>query len=193
MASFCVINQAGEPQRWGTCADDKVQAQAKKDGERALSEWPPSENHIYVNGAWESRPPKPPASTWDADAKTWVSTMTVEQARSEKWQQMKRARDTEEFNVFTWSGRPFDGDAEARRRISEAVRAVQRDVQGFTPRTWTCADKTRITLAAADVLSLDAAADARTQAAHTKGRTVWDAIQAAVTVEEVNAIEWPRG
>jgi hypothetical protein len=108
------------------------------------------------------------------------------------WSRIKGARDAAEFGVFTWSGHTFDGDESAQRRLAMAEQAAQRAVAaGLSPTIdWTLADNTAVTLSAQDVIAAFAAMTDNIRAAHDKARALRAQIEAATTVEQLEAITW---
>ena len=55
---------------------------------------------------------------------------------------------------------------------------------------WTCSDDTSLTLTASSMMNLGVAVGAHIDALHQRTRTAKDAIQAATTVADVNAVVW---
>ncbi len=126
-------------------------------------------------------------------ALAWVNTDTVEQARSRRWAVIKAQRDAVEFGGFTWDGSAFDSDAQSQPRIMGAVQMATLAAaagQSFGL-AWTLADNSVRTLDGADMIAVGLALGAHVGTAHAIARTLREQIEAAATVEDVAAIDWP--
>lgn len=144
----------------------------------------------YVSsGAVHAVPPAPsPAHTWDWPSKSWV--LSLADAKDAKWAEVKAARDAREFGTFRWNGFDFDGDVQAQRRLNLAVLAAQAALMagGSWTMDWTLFDNSTKTLSATDMIGVVEALGANIAAAHEAARAKRTLIEAATTVEQLDAI-----
>ena len=124
---------------------------------------------------------------FDYVIKTWV--LNLSEAKTQAKDRITKARDTEESNGFVAYGKVFDSDLAAIQRISVAVQAANAVGESFTV-VWTCKDNTTITLDHAQTLALPAFMADVANTLHIKARSLKDQIEAATTLEEINAIVW---
>lgn len=110
--------------------------------------------------------------------------------RVEVWAAVKAQRDAKEFGPFSWGALTFDGDAESKSRLSLAAMAAQAAIASGQSWVvdWTLADNSTVTLSAADVIGVVQAMGANITAAHQAARIKRAAIEAAQTIEELDAI-----
>lgn len=109
-------------------------------------------------------------------------------ARSE----IKSRRDLEEQLPFEYLGKMFDADEKSIKRLTLASQAAQSAIlagQTFEI-TWTCADNSTITLDQNQMLGVLGAMMLRGVGLHEKARLLKAKIDAAETVEEVEAVVW---
>lgn len=131
-----------------------------------------------------------PFMVYDPATGGWKDSRTLADLKAEKWAQSKAARDAQEFGPFSWGAFMFDGDAESKSRLSLAAMAAQAAIasgQGWEV-DWTLADNSTVSLSAADVIGVVQAMGANITAAHQAARIKRAAIEAAATVEELDAI-----
>lgn len=129
--------------------------------------------------------------TWQ-DWNTLPPSKTLEEARAEKWAEMKRRRSELEFGGFAWEGVVFDSDAISVQKISSAVQlAVLAQMAGQPfDIDFTVADNSVVTLDASQMIAVGLALGTHVQAVYARGRVKRAAIEAAPTVAEVDAIAW---
>lgn len=138
-----------------------------------------------------SAPPRPGKGyEWDWQAKAWL--LEISSARSVVWDAVKIARNGREFGPFTWGGHVFDGDIDAQRRINLAVLGAQVALAAGQPWSvdWTLADNSFVTLSASDMVGVAEAMGASINAAHEWARGLRIQIDAASTIDELEAV-WP--
>lgn len=118
----------------------------------------------------------------------WVPDLTA--SRASAWSAVKRERDAREFGTFEHAGATFDGDEAAQRRINLAVLGAQAALSAGQPWSidWTLADNSVITLSASDMIAVAESLGANIQAAHDWARDLRVQIEAAQTVEQLDAI-----
>ena len=114
---------------------------------------------------------------------------TIEEAKQQKWEEIKAYRDAEEQSGCPYMGSVLDSDSLSVQRINTAVQAAQVVGESFEV-SWTMKDNTVIHMAYADVLGMPAALAVFSNQLHMKAREKRDQINAAQTIEEVEAIAW---
>ena len=141
-----------------------------------------------VEGANDESAPSMSFSVAEAVINTPAPTL-LESVRQSRLQQMRDKRNAVEFGTFEWDGATFDASPSTVVRLIGSV-MMSSWVQGFTV-NWTLADDTERSMTAADLVSLAQALGAHTLATHEKYKTAKAALQAATTIEEVQAVTWP--
>lgn len=116
---------------------------------------------------------------------------TLEEAREEKWEEIKAARDKAEQSGCPYMDSVLDSDSLSVQRINTAVQAAQVIGEAFEV-DWTMQDNTVIHMTYADVLGMPAALAVFSNELHMKARKLREQINAANRVEEVNAISWQQ-
>ncbi len=144
----------------------------------------------YAHIDWGQETPIPQA---ELDAA--LSSVSLSLAKVNKRAQINAARDDEEAGGFSYLGKRFDSDAQAIKRLYGAAMAAQAAIAGGMPPsatmvTWTTADGTTIDLTYADAAAVPVAMAQVAGALHAKVRTLKAQVEAAATVDEVNAIQW---
>lgn len=114
-------------------------------------------------------------------AKEWFDSRTLIDLKNEKWEQFKKLRDDLEFGGFEFEGHIYDSDRISQGRIMGAAMSQ-------TDQVWTVADNTTVSLTATQLASLYATLQIHVANAHARGRTARQALDAATTVEEIDAI-----
>ena len=116
----------------------------------------------------------------------------IQYARDRKWRQIKAAKEAEMSSPLTTPYGVFDCDAESEKRITGAIMLLQ-TLEGMgTPTTvdFVLADNSVVTLTTAQMVEVGLIMGARVQAAISKASNLRSAIEAAITVEEVEAVVW---
>lgn len=102
----------------------------------------------------------------------------------------KADRNRTEFGPFTYNGMTFDGDVNAQRRLSGVVSAAKSAIaagQTFT-KEFTLADNSVVQLTAEDFIGIEMAKLWQVDVAFQEYRLKKAAIEAAATLEELEAI-----
>jgi hypothetical protein len=130
---------------------------------------------------------------WDEEIERWVASPTLAALRLARWSQVKVQRAASEFGGFAWDGSAFDSDEMSQARIIGAVQMAVLAAAAEQPFAidWTLQDNTVRTLSGADMIAVGLALGTHVATAHTIARALRDAIEAAATAEELEAIEWP--
>jgi hypothetical protein len=133
------------------------------------------------------------AWAWDDVTERWVSQPTLAALKIARWSQVKVQRAAVEFGGFAWDGSAFDSDEMSQARIIGAVQMAVLAAAAEQPFAidWTLQDNTVRTLSGADMIAVGLALGTHVATAHTIARALRDAIEAAATAEELEAIEWP--
>ncbi|EPA2504286.1 DUF4376 domain-containing protein [Acinetobacter baumannii] len=143
---------------------------------------PPSSNMYYYNGEWVEMPVKPtPHHIFNFQMKDWVDPRSLDQAKEQKWLEIKQMRETTEFGGFIFEGNKFDSDEKAQSRII-AASALGVDVE------WTLFDNSVVTLSGDKLKLLKQALAEHVSMCHSRSRQARERIFAAMTIEELEAI-----
>ena len=125
--------------------------------------------------------PPTPNHTFDYVIKEWVDLRTLDEIKAQRWTGIKSLRDQIEFGVFEFEGNIYDSDQVSQGRMLGVVLAG-------LPQIWTLANNTTVSLSAEQLKSLYAALKMHVAIAHERGRIAREAIQAATTKEQIEAI-----
>lgn len=125
--------------------------------------------------------PPTPNHTFDYVIKEWVDLRTLDEIKAQRWTGIKSLRDQIEFGVFEFEGNIYDSDQVSQGRMLGVVLAG-------LPQIWTLANNTTVSLSAEQLKSLYAALQMHVAVAHERGRIAREAIQAATTKEQIEAI-----
>lgn len=118
---------------------------------------------------------------FDYVCKEWIDPRSLGEFKVQKWTEIKSKRDDFEFGSFDFEGNQYDSDQVSQGRILGAVLAG-------LPQIWTLANNTTASLSAEQLKSLYAALQMHVAIAHERGRIAREAIQAATTKEQIEAI-----
>lgn len=112
---------------------------------------------------------------------------TIDEVKVIKKSVLKAERDQKEVLPIEYNGNSFDYDNKARDRINAAIIAL--DMAGAEATLqWTTADNTNATVTAQDLRNIIAAVAMRSNTLHEQYRAAKEAVNAAETKEEVEAI-----
>lgn len=126
--------------------------------------------------------------TWSEALLSWVVDMGA--ARQYFVKVAKAARSAKEFAPFTYNGMTLDGDLDAQRRLSVLVSAAKSAIAAgysFT-KDFTLADNTIVQFTAEDFIGIEMAKLWQVDVAFQEYRLKKAAIEAAATLEELEAI-----
>ena len=112
---------------------------------------------------------------------------TLDELKSDKINEFKSIRDTEEVKPIAYNGNLFDFDDKARDRINSAIIALSITGQNIE---WTTADNTEAMVNADDLRGVVAAVAVRSNELHAKYRELKASVLACTTAEEVAKIAW---
>lgn len=143
---------------------------------------PPKSNMFYQDG-WVEMPAQPsPHFIFDYEIKQWVDPRTLDEIKSQKWDEIKSQRDQLEFSGFEFEGNIYDSDQVSQGRI---MRASSSGVD----QTWTLADNTTVELSASQLQQLYAVLQAHIASVHERGRIARQLIFDAETKEQAESIQ----
>lgn len=160
----------------------------------------PLEQGVFLipGGAVDAFPPVVPqgkrarwSDGWvleDAPAPETEPAPTLDEVRQAKIAQIDRARDTALEDGFIFNGVRYDCDDLSVQRITGAAVLGILNPAFVTP--WITFDNSVVTLTAADLAGLGAAAAGHVATQLFKARELKDEVLAATTVEQVSAINW---
>lgn len=112
-------------------------------------------------------------------------------AQVRRWAKLKQERDALDFAPISHADFEIDADQQARLDIMGAIMAMQ--AAGQSTRLWRCSDNQMRELSLSDLLAVGTAIAARRQHLIETSDALWQQLQAAQTVEEVEAVAWPAG
>lgn len=145
---------------------------------------PPCPNMFFQEGKWINIPTQPsPYHFFDYETKKWVDNRSLEDVKRLKWEHIKQQRDQFEYGGFEFDGGIYDSDQVSQGRIMGAAVAGVDQI-------WTLADNTTIDLSASQLQQLYAALQAHIANAHERGRIARQKIEAALTYEEIEAVNF---
>lgn len=149
--------------------------------------------YIDSEGALTLRPQAPSSVyVWNHVSNTWVDPRTLAELKDAKWQEIKEARNTQEFGGFIWDGSHFSSDITSQQRISSAVQLAsisKNSGQPFTV-TWTLSNNTTRTLNADEMILVGLTLGNHVEAGFIKGQLLQQQIAEAQTAAELAAISW---
>lgn len=121
--------------------------------------------------------PVPPAPTPEEE---------LAAAKTRKKSELTNRRDQEEYLNITTSKGTFEFDQLSRTRLQDAMAAMTET----DTRQWTTADGTIVEVMLKDIQDIFAAANVRSDINYAKLQRLKEAVEAATSIEEVNAIQW---
>lgn len=146
----------------------------------------------YVSGGSYFPLPARPSGNYVFNylSKQWEDPRTLDDFKAEKQASVKKRRDAAEFALFIYNGMTFDGDVDAQRRLSGVVSAAKSAIAAGHPFTkdFTLADNSVVQLTAEDFVGIEMAKIWQIDAAFQEYRLKRAAIEAATTLEELEAI-----
>ena len=116
---------------------------------------------------------------------------SLEDVKTAKINELKSIRDTKEVEPVQTSKGIFDYDDKSRDRLAIARQSLE-DNPSVESIVWTTADNQRVSMGIADFAAINGAAAVRSNSLHIKYNELKQRVNAAQTVEEVEAIHWPE-
>jgi len=129
----------------------------------------PSDGHVfnYATGSWD---------------------LDIDLARHLKWDAIKAARSAQEHDTFEWNGNVLQCDESSQVRIQAAVQAAI--IDDSVTNVWTLADNSTLTLNATELKAIGKALSEHVKGCHERGRMLRAQIDAATTLQDLEAIVW---
>ena len=118
-----------------------------------------------------------------------IPAPTLEEAKETKINELKSVRDTKEVEPVQTSKGVFDYDDKSRDRLAIARQSLE-DNPSVESIVWTTADNQRVAMTIADFAEINSMAAYRSNRLHVKYNDLKAEVNAAQTVEEVEAITW---
>lgn len=147
-------------------------------------EEPSTPNDYWSGYGWVTPPPKPEGIwyTFDYVSKQWIDPRSLDDVKTQKWEEIKAQRDQLEFGGFVFDGHLYDSDQVSQSRIMGAAAAGIDQI-------WTLADNSTVELTASQLQQLYAALQAHIAGVHERGRIARQLILDAQTKDQVEAIQ----
>lgn len=129
---------------------------------------------------------------WDWGTKSWSDPRTLSELKEARWTLIKQARDDAEQAGFLWDGSTFDSDMVSQSRIQGASQLATLALINSQPFSigWTLADNSVRTLDAQAMIAVGTAMGQHINDQHAKGRMLRAQLDAAITPEDIEAVEW---
>lgn len=112
-------------------------------------------------------------------------------ARARRWASLKRHRDSLMYAPISYEDYEVDADMDSQVKMLGSAFIMQLDP--MSTKMWRCTDNTMRELNLTDLLNIGNALASRTQALINTTAVLWDDLEEASTVEEIQAINWPSG
>ncbi|QDP58956.1 MAG: hypothetical protein Unbinned2819contig1003_42 [Prokaryotic dsDNA virus sp.] len=142
----------------------------------------------YVSGGELREKSERPSSAHFFNYDTAAWELNLDEAKAQAWDNLKLDRDAQEFGAFSYNAWMFDADADSQARINSAAQAAM--IDDTFDAIWTLADNTTQALTATQLKELCKALSNHIKAAHDRGRIVRAQVEAATTIQELEAISW---
>lgn len=190
MSEITLYKPNGEITRWVDCLEQFHATQPTGDEAFVLGRVSNQTHYMDVATALPVQKPPRPSShhIFNYTIKQWEDPRTLQDFKDTQWNLIKQARSQAEYAGFTWDGSTFDSDALSQNRITGAVTLAQLSTS-FTI-DWILADNTVRTLNQISMLQVGATLGQHVAAVFTNGVLRREAIEAATTPEEVEAVVW---
>lgn len=149
--------------------------------------------HYVFLGDFRRIPSQPgPHHEWDWVTKQWREPSDLASAKAKKWSQIKVDRDAHEHGGFDTSWGRFDSGPTSQTKLIGAAQLASIALAQGTPFgiEWTLQDNTSVPLDANQMISVGVALAAHIDAAHQRGRQLRAQIEAATTLQDLEAIQW---
>ena len=194
MIDFFIYKPSGEIICSGRCPQNILEMQgAHLEGvtvQEGVASW---ETDYILDGNVTPKGVPPSADhIFDYTTKQWVDPRTLDDHKSAKWKEIKCQRDVAEFATFTYNNMEFDGDLDAQRRLAAYISVSKSSIAAGQPfeAEFTLANNTNVTLTAQDFVGIELAKVQAVAATFNHASALRAQIDAATTVQEVEAITW---
>jgi hypothetical protein len=119
----------------------------------------------------------------------WQDPRTLEQVRSAHWAALKAARAAKDYAPITIDGIELDTADASRMDFMGAIMSMQ--ITGQASRPWRCSDNTMRDLTLAQIMSAGIGIADRRSALIGVSDVLYQQVNAAQSIADVLAIEWP--
>jgi hypothetical protein len=139
-------------------------------------------------------PPKPDKNyTWDWGTKSWVDIRAIEEIKNAKWGKIKLARLKNLANPLVTPYGTFDCNTVSRANIIQTVQYIQllSISNPSATATFTLKDNSTVDLNSAQITEVGILLGQHVEQVYSTARNLRQLITNALTIEEVNAINWP--
>ncbi len=145
---------------------------------------------IYFDSGKIAHIPQRPSvyHVFNYTTKQWEDPRTLDDLKKAQWSTIKQALTAAEYAGFTWDGSTFDSDTLSQNRIMNHVTLAQMSPEFVID--WTLADNTVRTLIREEMVAVGIALGVHVQTQFAKAQALRVLIDAANTVEEVEAVIW---
>lgn len=191
MINYISFNEAGEEIKRGTCTSAALPVIASECSNIQIVETLPN-NPVYFKNNTVIEIPNSPSKfhKWGIESDSWeMDENSISQAKHSRKQLINLNRDNARNAGFMAFGKLFDSNEAARTNIMFAAQAAMLLPDTFTI-DWTCADNTQITLNKEQLLQLPVLLVSAGDALHQKALALKVQIDAATTLEEIEAVIW---
>ena len=197
LIDYVLVNHlSGEIEVSGRCQEGDLEAQPVADHQVKVVGYGSPATHYYTplglreyspeHRAAKARPQ--PHSLWDNSLMQWVDVRPLTELRAARWAQVKADRAAAIDAPIDTPWGQFDANAPSRAAIAEAL--ALDDPTGTI--TWTLADNTDCLLFRSTLAEVLRLIDERTQDARRVARTLRSRIDAAASIDDLEAITWPQ-
>ncbi|MBC6819465.1 hypothetical protein CKK01_18540, partial [Acinetobacter baumannii] len=113
----------------------------------------------------------------------WIDSRTIDEAKLQKWEQIKQIRDQYEFGGFEFENKFYDSDPNSQLRIATAA------LLGVSVE-WTLKDNSVVNLSPDQLIDLKTSLAVHINNIHERGRIARQKIETALTYEEIEAVNF---
>ena len=133
-----------------------------------------------------------PVHVFDYGSKIWFDPRSLEELKTVKWSEIKKARTEAEVSGFTWDGVVFDSDLVSQQRISAAIQmaSITAAAGEVFSITWTLQDNSTRVLSASDMSAVGISLGNHVAELHVKAQKLRASIDAATSPKELALIAW---
>lgn len=163
--------------------------------------------HTYEREVWDEEEqdyvvetdsaPNPPVMIDDGPVYEWVEIVpTLDELKNKKWEEVKQAREQEQYKPLIYNGFIFDFDSKSQTALSAAIQAAQASIllsAELPPIEWTLADNTKKIMTADALIQLLFLGISRTNSIFSYARTLREQIDLAENKEDLNLVIWNYG
>lgn len=182
---IAIVDKLGKIVKLISCPPDQVALNTPPDC-IAVDDAPDNINYRYKNGEFISLGDKPsPNHEYNYVLECWQDPRTLSQLQDERWQLVKLRRKEFEDGGFTFEGRMFDSDIDARQRIA----AIVFNGDGIQ---WQDKENEQVTFSETGWNLFKQALSDHITAAHARAQSLRSQIYAATSIDELPEITFSK-